>query len=869
MKSVLPRMKISICISITLFCCNWAFAQFTEISNTLPVYTVLQTNSYGSGISFYDFNDDGWDDLSIGNSTNAPLFFVNNQGQLEPASFSIPNINNKAIMALLWADIDNDGDTDIFITKEFGAPELWINDGNFNFTNLAVESGIYGENQRYMGAALCDYDHDGFLDLYVCIYSHPSTNLSLQTSQLFRNNGDGTFTDVTVFSGVFLPPRPTFQPVFTDVNGDGWEDLYLIIDRIEFRNELFINNGDGTFTNVSAGSGSDVYVCSMTGTVGDFDNDGDLDTYVTSNLTTGNVLLKNEGDNTFTDVAEELGVVVDSYCWGSLWLDYDNDSWQDLFVGATQDTGPPISYFFRNEGGITFSDFTYPSNVNSSPNKTYVCAKGDLNMDGYYDFATVNRAPITSKLFQNNGGTNSYLSITLKGVYSNPDGIGNWIHCYANGNHYVRFTHCGENLFAQDSGKNIFGLGTSSMVDSLVINWNRGLSETYYNVPVNQHLVLYEGGSLTQAFDITGTTTTLCPNTAVLLTAPFGQSYLWSTGENTQSISVDTPGVYSVTVFHEFGFVGNSNPYEIGWAPEPQITQTIEHASCFGENNGWLLVELLEGTISEILWNEGSTTNYLLGLNAGDYTYELTNEYNCQYEGVITILQPDSLQANLSINNVACFSESSGSVTANPTGGNSPIEIYWQGFNPLSLSAGTFNYLLIDFNACSFEGTFTITQPDELTVELIIENAIEDESAGSAVVIINGGTPPFSVLWSNGETDYSIFDLSPGPYNVIVTDSNDCSTTVSFTILLLTSIFDLNNNVVKLFPNPTNGVLFFKSNLTQSINIKIFDNTGRICFEDEILNAQSPINLRSLKAGLYHVEISIDGNKSYNRLVKE
>lgn len=858
-------MKTFLAIAVSIIICNGVIAQFTEVSNTLPAYTVLQTNSYGSGISFYDFNGDGWDDLSIGNSTGAPHFFVNNQGDLEPASFMIPNLNSAPVMALLWADIDNDGDPDLFITKEYGKPELWINNGNFGFTNELDSSGITGGTHRYMGAAFCDYNHDGYLDLYVCIYSHPSTQLPNQTSILYQNNGNGTFTDVTVTSGVFLPPRPTFQPVFTDVNGDGWEDLYLIIDRQEFRNELFINNGDGTFTCISEGSGSDVYVCSMTGTVGDYDNDGDLDTYVTSNTTTGNVLLKNEGNNSFTDVAEELDVVVDSYCWGSLWIDYDNDSWQDLFVGAVQEIGPPMNYFFRNEQGISFSDFTFGSSVNSSPNKTYVCAKGDLNQDGYYDFATINRAPITSKLFLNNGGTYNYLSVTLKGTYSNPDGIGNWIHCYANGNHYVRFTHCGENLFAQDSGKNIFGLGSTSVVDSLIINWNRGLTETYYNVTVNQHLILFEGASISQPFEITSNTTQLCLNDSIELHAVAGESYLWNTGDTTQSIIVHSAGTYEVTVFHGFGFSANSIPIDITDATIAEISTTIQHVNCYGNSNGSVIVNIENGTLNSITWSSGDNLPYLLSLSAGTYPYSLIDNFNCFYEGEAIINQPDSISATIDLNHVSCFGENDGFVLVQPNGGTPPVDVFWLGFNPMSLYAGSYGFLLVDYNQCNSIKNFSIQQPDSITIEILTENHIEGGTLGSATAIINGGTAPYMIDWSNGATGIVNPNLIAGNYQVEVTDAMGCNAVENFGIDLLTNLDEQFSEKFLFYPNPAHGIINISA--TSSATVRLYDSLGKLCLETNISPPEHTIDVSMLQSGVYIIEIQSSAEVNFLKVL--
>jgi hypothetical protein len=295
---------------------------------------------------------------------------------------------------LLWVDYDNDGDLDLLVTKNNGPIELWQNDGSFNFTNVAEAAGFPNENFEYTGAAFCDYDHDGFLDLYVAKFYHP--NISIADNKrgvLYRNNGDGTFTDVTELAGVQVGQRPCFQPVFLDYNNDGWEDLYLITDRVFVENALFRNNGDGTFTNVTTESGAGLMICSMTGTIGDYDNDGDLDVFISNSHTIGSKLLRNEGNDTFTEASAVLGVNLHQLGWGGLWLDYDNDTWQDLFMSLTNNGLIPFSgnRFYRNNEGESFTDVSDETGINDVVTESYVSIMADIDHDGYYDFYLNNK----------------------------------------------------------------------------------------------------------------------------------------------------------------------------------------------------------------------------------------------------------------------------------------------------------------------------------------------------------------------------------------------------------------------------------------------------------------------------------------------
>jgi len=292
-----------------------AHTQFIDVTLEQGIVNVNEGTFDGNGVSFYDFNYDGWDDLTIANGADEPLFLINNQGNYEPVEWSMDIDPPAHIVMMLWSDYDNDGDADLLTTQLGGPLELWNNDGYFSFTEVSDEAGLDNGSWEYWGAAYCDYDHDGCLDLYVAkYYDDDLFDVSPDhRARLYHSNCDGTFTDVTLAAGVQLTPRAVFQPVFFDYNHDGWEDLFLVIDRNAWTNELYLNNQDGTFTNVTVATGLNQAFDAMSGTVDDYDNDGDLDIYVTNGWP-GNKLYEHNSDHTFTNIALSAGVTVNLIC---------------------------------------------------------------------------------------------------------------------------------------------------------------------------------------------------------------------------------------------------------------------------------------------------------------------------------------------------------------------------------------------------------------------------------------------------------------------------------------------------------------------------------------------------------------------------
>ncbi|MCH2196233.1 FG-GAP-like repeat-containing protein [Kordia sp.] len=444
------------------------------------------------GVSFYDYDNDGWDDITFASKGDFPVrFFKNNAGTFVEEAFNMTVTGHSK--QVLWVDYDNDGDNDLFVAREDAANKLYNNDGNFNFTDVSTIAGIPDTVLITFGASFGDYDNDGDLDLFLS----NKDDAKIIPNKLYRNNGDGTFTDVSLTAGISNVGHLSFCSSFFDYNNDGHLDIYISNDRFLNTNILYKNNGDGTFTDVSLSSGAGVAANAMSTTIDDYNYDGYLDIYVT-NTVEGNHLLKNNGDGTFTDIATSSGTIFNSIGWGANFFDADNDTDMDLYVCSMVNntaSGLLTSGFYECDTGF---NYTVPTTAGFT-NDTYTSfsnAIGDINNDGYQDFVVVNQAPENHTLWRNTGGSNNWLKVKLEGTVSNRNGIGSWIAVTINGQTMYRYTLCGEAFLGQNSATEIFGVGTETNIDDLTIFWPSGLVDNISNVTANQVMNVVEGSTL-------------------------------------------------------------------------------------------------------------------------------------------------------------------------------------------------------------------------------------------------------------------------------------------------------------------------------------------------------------------------------------
>ncbi len=475
------------------------FSLFSQIQYSEEAQNLgLENTSYGTGllgggISFYDFDNDGWDDITVSSEEGSPVKFLkNNNGTFSEISLNISDelFETKTVQ---WVDFDNDGDNDLFVTRNTDSNRLYDNDGNMSFTDITDIAGLQIVDHFTFGASWGDYNNDGWLDLF--INSRDEGNLAHNV--LYKNNSNGTFTDVTADTGIILEAYMSFCAAFLDYNNDGWQDIYIANDKYDFQNLLYKNNGDGTFVEVSLEAGINVSIDAMSTTIDDYNTDGWLDIYTTNSFD-GNVFFINNGDGTFTDIASSNGTLFESVAWGAVFLDAENDSDLDLYVSGMLDGsgGTLPSAFYENDG---LGNYSIPLNAGFIQDTaiSFSNAIGDIDNNGYPDITVLNYAPNDIFLWKNiTATTNNWLKVKLQGTESNRQGIGSKIEISVNGEKQYNYTLLGEGYLGQNSAYEFFGIGNALSIDFIKVTWLSGIVDYIENPAINEHLTIIEGSFL-------------------------------------------------------------------------------------------------------------------------------------------------------------------------------------------------------------------------------------------------------------------------------------------------------------------------------------------------------------------------------------
>lgn len=484
----------------------------------------------GGGAAVGDYNTDGLLDIYVTNSAGANALYRNNGDETftdvaKAAGLDDPLGKGNGAG---WGDYDNDGDLDLFVAN-YGSSKLFRNHGDGSFVDVTMEAGVGDPDDEYRttGVTWGDYNMDGNLDLLVVRHiseaDDPLFELrdfpnAVRPLALYRNSGNGTFTDVTWLLGD-TDVYPTnvkgagFKPSFLDYDNDSDSDIYIVNDfgYENYPNVLWRNDGPGAagewgFTDVSAASGTDVAVFGMGLALGDYDNDGDLDLYITD--CGASEFLENQGDGTFVNVTEKTrtgrGVIsgVDfpnlSIGWGAVFADLDNDGLLDLYLTAGLiDSDPKINpqdqpnALFVNNGDGTFSDVSHLTGADD-PGIGREVAYADFNNDGLIDLFVVNMGkldgtPGIARLFKNTSDTtNHWLRIKTIGSASNRDGIGTRITVTADGVTRIREMGASQGHQSHSVVPVYFGLGPANRADFVRLDWPSGVIQTFTNVPVDQ-----------------------------------------------------------------------------------------------------------------------------------------------------------------------------------------------------------------------------------------------------------------------------------------------------------------------------------------------------------------------------------------------
>lgn len=448
-----------------------------------------------------DVNGDGHHDVFIMRGGNSPRLFVNDgDGTFSDATSAaglagIDGLPNGAVLA----DITGNGAPDLLMGGMSGDRQdpdthtpmrVFFNDGSGVFTDATAESNLSSSMDAH-SMALADIDGDGDLDLFVAYWQPGPSPI---TGHLWRNLGDGTFADISAESGIGQWYEGedilwNFTPTFADINDDGHPDLLVAADFGHSR--VFVNNGDGTFGNATE---AEVITDEngMGAATGDFDNDGDMDWFVTAIWdehssphfgTSGNRFYRNDGGGRFTDTTDAAGVRVGHWGWGSCAADFNNDGWLDLFMVNGYQThtpdylGNPAKLFINNGDG-SFSEQAQAAGIDSTgQGRAVVCF--DSDGDGHIDVLVQNshamgETVVQPQLFRNRGSDHHWLRVRLQGPAPNHDAIGARVTLEAGEVSQVREIRAGARFLSSEVPEAHFGLGDHDNVASLTVEWPDG-----------------------------------------------------------------------------------------------------------------------------------------------------------------------------------------------------------------------------------------------------------------------------------------------------------------------------------------------------------------------------------------------------------
>lgn len=475
---------------LSVFCAGFLQAQLL-----IPVTTgdIVSTPSDSRSCNFVDVNGDGWDDIFISNGPSGGqnnMLYLNNGDGTFTAVTNDPIVqDNSPSDGATFADVDNDGDLDAFVVTWYGVKNFFYRnkgDGTFDYEETtANDGGTYSETANWG-----DYDNDGWLDLYITNSTDFATNApAIKRNLLYHNTGDGNFERITTGSPV-TDAQISRSVQWTDYDNDGDVDLFISNEENQ-RNNLYRNDGEGVFTKITDLAFLLDAKSSTGSSWADVDNDGDLDLFIANFPNQNNQLFINEGNGTFREVTEG-DLVSDGGCsFGSAFADFDNDGDLDLFVANAFCTGTLQNFLYQNDGNGNFTrDETSISNLVTP--SSYGCAWGDFNNDGFLDLVIANCKKTSSSaqppnsLYQNVGNTNHWLKIQLEGTVSNRSGIGAKVRTKATiaGKTVwqLREVSAQDGYNCQNSLTVHFGLGDATTVDSLLIEWPSGLRTVVENV---------------------------------------------------------------------------------------------------------------------------------------------------------------------------------------------------------------------------------------------------------------------------------------------------------------------------------------------------------------------------------------------------
>ena len=543
------------------------FSQFVDVARPAGLTKVMPygegttatylTEIMGGGCAFIDYDNDGWMDVfilggrrleSIPPGASNRLYHNNRDGTFTDVTEKAGLIDAGWAVGVCIGDYNNDGFEDLFITY-FGQNKLYRNNGNGTFTDVTAQAGLSSKTTRFgSGCTFVDYNRDGWLDLFVSNYAdvdlatlpkpsldRPNCNfegvpvncgpsgLAFPSHLLYRNNGDGTFTDVSRESGVgALRGSYGLTACAFDADEDGWPDIFVACDTTP--SLLLMNNHDGTFRDEAllrgvAVSDDGKEMAGMGVAIGDYECNGRLDIVRTHYMNQATGLYRNQGKGEFEDVTARSGLIHERrfVSWGVGLLDLDNDGNPDIFL-VTGQVYPELEsvnpkyprrtpcILFRNLGNGTFLQITETSQpALDARHVSRGCAFGDFDNDGDLDILIMNQNEPPSLLRNDAPPGNHWIKVRLHGTKSNRSALGSRVTIRSGSKTQVQEVMSQSSYVSANDPRLHFGLGSATSVD-LEVRWPLGAIGVYRNLPADMLVTLHEGSPSIRAEKLTPAT---------------------------------------------------------------------------------------------------------------------------------------------------------------------------------------------------------------------------------------------------------------------------------------------------------------------------------------------------------------------------
>ncbi|MBV9341130.1 MAG: VCBS repeat-containing protein [Acidobacteria bacterium] len=522
--------------------------QFTDITEAAGIKFAhfkgndgisINREEFGPGVCVADFDGDGWQDIYFVNGRDLynrgirvrnALYHNNGDGTFTDVTDKAGVAGTGYGLGCVWGDFDNDGFPDLFVTQ-YGRNVLYHNNRDSTFTDVTDKAGVAGLESGtlfHSGATFFDYDRDGYLDLYVGGYvalepdgprycnigavrsSCPPTSYRGSADALYHNNRDGTFTNVSQMTRILQPQGKNLSVGAADYDNDGWPDLFVANDSLEAY--LYHNDQGKTFREIAAPSGmayatNGRIMAAMCISLGDYDNDGWLDLYISDFQGSSDHLWHNDGRGSFDEISDQAGITGptrDVLSFGGGFLDYDNDGWLDLFIAnghvypEIEQASPGTHYkqmnsLFHNQGNGKFVETGKLTGIASEPARA---ARGvafvDLDNDGFLDIVVANNGDPPT-LLHNEGNGDHFLNLRLAGTRSNRDAMGARVRIVAGGMSQIREISGGGSYLSQNDLRAHFGLGNATQAEMVEVRWPSGKTDRFQNVAANKFYYLEEG----------------------------------------------------------------------------------------------------------------------------------------------------------------------------------------------------------------------------------------------------------------------------------------------------------------------------------------------------------------------------------------